>query len=236
MSHYETDVILGSTNNAPLTKSILSSATVVHPTGERCRIVSTSTEDSAAGTGIQKVMIVYFTSTWEYKQEIVELNGITPVDTVDTDIYRIQHFSAIKTGSNDFAVGTITLKNLTETNLFAQINVEKTSFERALHYVRRGFRCQLKSMIICCSTSVGVEFNFYVNTDYESIGGNFVCHSFIPFEVKNNVIIFPGESLPLIDAVNSTRPIAIYTCIKGLATDQDASIYVLIEEFHVKDV
>ena len=236
MSYYETDLILGVTNNAPLTKSILSSATVVHPTGEQCRIVSTSDEDSAAGTGVQKVIIVYFTSMWEYKREIVELNGTTPVDTANTDIYRIQHFSAIKTGSHDFAVGTITLKNLTGTNLFAQIDTEHTSFKRALHYVRRGFRCQLKSMIICCSTSVGVEFNFYVNTDYESIGGNFVCHSFIPVEVKDNVVMFAGEYLPLIDAIESSKPIAIYACVKGLAPDQDASIYLLIEEFHVKDV
>jgi hypothetical protein len=236
MSYYETDVILGYTSNVPLTKSILSSNDVVHPTGEQCRIVSTSAEDSAAGTGIQKVIIVYFTPTWEYKQEIVELNGTTPVDTVNVDIYRIQHFSAIKTGSNDFAVGTITLKNLTETNLFAQIDTEKTSFKRALHYVRRGFRCQLKSMIICCSTSVGVEFNFYIKTDYESIGGNFVCHSFIPVKIKDNVVMFAGESLPLIDAVESSRPVAIYACAKGLAPDQYASIYLLIEEFHVKDV
>lgn len=232
-----TDIILGHTTDAPLTKSILSSADVVHPTGERCRIVSTSAEDSAGGIGIQKVIIVYFTSTWEYKQEIVEPGGTTPVDTVGADIYRIQHFSAIKTGSNDFALGTITLKDsLTETNLFAQINAGETSFKRALHYIRRGFRCQIKNVIVSSSSPVGTEINFYIETDYESIGGNFVCHTFIPFVIKDNTIIMPGEALPLIDAVNSTKPIAVYACVKGLATDQNASLYALIEEFHVKDV
>lgn len=236
MSYYETNFILGHSNSVPLTKSILSNANVTHPTGERCSIVSTSDEDSSSGIGVQKVIIIYFTDTWAYKQETVELDGTTPVDTVGTDIYRIQNFSAIKTGSNDFASGTITLNDSsTGTNLFAQINIGDTSFKRALHYVRQGFRCQIKSVILCSSTPIGVEYNFYIKTDYESIGGNFVCHSFIPVEIKGNIAVIPGDALPLIDAADSTKPIAIYVCVKGLATEQDASVYMLIEEFHVKD-
>lgn len=236
MSHYEYTTIIGRRTNTPLTNEILSNTSVVYPTGEQCRIVSTSIEDSSAGTGAQKVIIQYFTSSWEYKSEIVTMDGTTPVDTVEIDIYRIQRFMVIKVGSNKSAVGTITLKSIDGTNLFAQIDSGENSFKRALYYIRKGYRCQIKGIVLCCSTSGGVEFSVFGNTDYTLIGGNIVSHRSIPIRLINNTFSVNQDFLQIIDAVDASQPLVIFVCAKGMVADQEASAHLYVEEFHVKDV
>lgn len=236
VNEYETSVVIGQSLNVGVSKKILSNADVVHPGGVQAEVVSTSSNDTYTGTGIQIVLIQYFNSSWEYKVEIVATNGTTPVSTTETNIYRIESFRAIQVGSNNTAVGTVSLRSIGGTSLFAQIDIGDTSFKRALHYIRRGWRSQIKSVIICTSTSGGILFEPRATTDYTLFGGGYVLESFVPTELHDDIVIVSGDNIPLIDATNSARALAVCMCVEGLVTGQQANAYFLFEEYHVKDV
>jgi hypothetical protein len=73
-------------------------------------IASASANDSAAGTGARKVRIRYLDSTLTaLKEEVVTLNGATPVNTVATDICFIESMVIEDVGAVGGNVGNITL-------------------------------------------------------------------------------------------------------------------------------
>lgn len=236
MSHYIQGKKTGSSSNISTNRSILSNAVVVHPNGQQARIISTSSEDSAAGMGIQKLKIEYFTSVWEDKTEILTLNGTTPVDTIETDIYRIESFEAIKTGSNSVATGTITLKSLDGAQLFAQIDSGLSNFNRCLHYVKRGHRCQIDNIVCSSSTTNGVIIDLMITKDNTIYGGSFALCQEISVELRDDSITFPLSQMFMVDATDCSRALAIVVCVRGLAISQSATASFQYEDFHVKDI
>jgi hypothetical protein len=66
--------------------------------------------DKSAYTHAQVVKIEYLTSAFAEKSEIVVLNGATAVDTVNTDLYRVNSFRTIATGSSNAPKGYLTLR------------------------------------------------------------------------------------------------------------------------------
>ena len=220
-------------NNIDTTSRILCNADVVHPVGEQMKIVSTSNDDKKGGTGIRKIMINYFTSNWTYKTEIIALNGITPVYTVDTDIFRIEHIEAICAGSYKMAVGTITLKSIDDTRLFAQIDPDTTCFMRMLHYVRQGFICYIMQVLLSSITPEGVYFDFITTKDYTystSFEGIITMKRSRLAELKNNSIFMNLGNFLICDATNSSRPLGIAFCVKGSAISQSASASVTYKD------
>jgi len=83
--------------------------------GVQMSIVSTSVQDSPAGTGAYRVLVTYLDDYLDQQDEIVTLNGTTPVLTKATDIRWIQTMlvleADITAGSTRATVGTITAKH-----------------------------------------------------------------------------------------------------------------------------
>lgn len=77
--------------------------------GEQMTFVSTSANDTAGGTGVQSVEIMYLDGNGNQQIEEKAMNGTTPVDTTATDISFVNFFHADTVGSNDVAVGDITI-------------------------------------------------------------------------------------------------------------------------------
>ena len=155
--------------------AILTNAVVVQPSANsQMRVVSTSTNDTDGGTGAHQVTITYMPSAWstEFKTEIVTLNGTTPVNTVATDIYRIEEFRVNKAAGTGIAKGIITLKSTDDVSLYAQIDANRNFFERALHYVRTGYRTIVTEVIVGCSTNGGVVWRLF--RSFENGDGNVV--------------------------------------------------------------
>jgi len=202
---------------------ILSSATVVNPIGEQANIVSSSANDSLEGTGIQKVRLVYFDSNWGLNEEIITMNGTTPISTATTDIFRIESFEAFQTGSESFAVGTITLKSLDGTNLFAQISPSSTIFTRALHFVSPGKIAGITDVIPNCQSSPGVMFMVFITKDNTLDGGGTVLIPDISFMLNaGNSSQISLYQLGICDATKSTQALQIGIVVKGLAAGQIA--------------
>lgn len=167
----DTDSCIGSSDSIGAgAYVILSNCVAIQPAspGVQMEVVSTSTDDTLLGIGAQKVEIEYFTETpWAKFTEIVEMDGQTAVDTVATDIYRINKFKVVK-GSP--AAGTITLKSTNAAILYAQIDQYETFFERCIQYVETGSQAIVTDIILGCSTNGGVKWRLFVSDEDEDTG------------------------------------------------------------------
>lgn len=217
---------IGVSNNIGINKfRILSNANVVNPTREQVSIVSTSVNDTTGGSGVRKVKLTYYDNNSNLLTEIININGNTPVLTIATNIFRIETFEVFKAGGPpmDGADGTITLKSLDGTRLFAQIDPSKVLFERALHYVRPKYMGFIKDIVLSCSTAGGVEFMVFTSIDYTPYGGDIVTMPDLYFTLANRTSQISLEIPTLCDASNSSQLLTIGIAVKGLATGQSAS-------------
>jgi hypothetical protein len=76
--------------------------------GIQLSVVSTSANDTAAGTGIRTVDIHYLDANLVEQTETVTMNGVTPVLTIATNIRFVQCMHMNTYGSGKVAAGTIT--------------------------------------------------------------------------------------------------------------------------------
>lgn len=87
--------------------------TYVFPTvGQQMEVVSTSANDTIAGTGVQKVHIHYLDSDYVPHVETIDMNGLTAVATVATDIFRINSFHAMQVGTGEVSAGNISIRKI----------------------------------------------------------------------------------------------------------------------------
>lgn len=108
-----TGAAFGSITTGATTTVVLRKATYTEQSSNAQRsVVSSSASDSAAGTGIRSVKIVYYTSAGVGPfEEIITLNGITAVNTVASNICFIDSITAVTVGSGGVAAGNITVRS-----------------------------------------------------------------------------------------------------------------------------
>lgn len=96
---------------------------VPNPGGIQLELVSSSANDTIAGTGAQQVEIHYLDVDGLEQNEIVDMNGVTPVNTVAVDIDRIQwiHVHRLGAGATETAQGNIDLRDTTGATIFERI-------------------------------------------------------------------------------------------------------------------
>lgn len=83
--------------------------------GIQMSVVSTSANDTLAGTGIRRIHLHYLDNILEEFTEIVTLNGLTPVLTSATNIRFVQGVHMHEFGSGAAAAGNITVSNSGQT-------------------------------------------------------------------------------------------------------------------------
>lgn len=114
-------------------------------------IVSSSASDTAAGTGVRSVRITYYTATLTGPNtEDINLNGTTPVNTVNTDICFIEKIEALTVGSGGVAAGIISLKAATAGGgaTIWSIAAGDTATRGAHHYVPTGQTAKITGLLI----------------------------------------------------------------------------------------
>jgi hypothetical protein len=206
---------------------ILSNAAVSQPsTGQGMNVVSTSASDTSNGTGVQQITIEYFTvpsgtTGWIKKSEVVTLNGVTPVPTVAVDIYRINRVHTNRVGTNGTAVGTITVKDLTNTTLFAQIDIGNNVFERAIHYVTKGEMAVLSDTMVGVSSNGGVIFRWFKTE--EDANGNTVTVGQLSIEMNGPSALDRSFNLPLVVSNPNGKNISIGLAVKARTGTQSST-------------
>lgn len=92
--------------------------------GEQMTVVSTSPDDTSAGSGVRKIDLHYLDKNGDRHEVEIILAGTTPVDTIATDIRFVQHLHAIEVGSNGVAEGDITIYRKTDSSrVYSEIQI-----------------------------------------------------------------------------------------------------------------
>lgn len=113
--------------------------TYTFPTvGQQMQVKSTSASDTAAGTGAQKIHIHYLDSNYKVQNEQVTLNGVTAVNTVATDIFRINAVHVIQVGTGGVTAGDISIRNTAQTATYAYITAGLNTARQAIYTVPAG--------------------------------------------------------------------------------------------------
>jgi len=94
------DIWMGVATSIPIPASI----------GVQCSVVSTSANDTFInGSGIRSLDIHYLDADGNIQEEVINMNGLTPINTVATNIRFIQDIHAKTVGSGGVSAGIITI-------------------------------------------------------------------------------------------------------------------------------
>lgn len=135
---------------------------------QQMEVVSSSANDAAEGTGAQTVKVWYLTSALVEKSETVILNGVTPVLTVATDIYRINAFRVVSAGTGGKAAGNIDIRNIANTPIYSRIPAGYNRARNSIYTVPVGKTlCVNQFMFSAGSSAGGVYCRFTLRATYD---------------------------------------------------------------------
>lgn len=110
----------------------------VPPTAARVHaLVSTSANDTAAGTGARTVFVEGLDSAFALASETVTLNGATPVNTVSS-YTMIHRLTALTAGSGDVNAGAITATAAVDATVTCGIMVSAGRSQQAIFQIPAG--------------------------------------------------------------------------------------------------
>lgn len=164
------DFVLGSNSNVNNTRVDLwegpTGVYVFPATAIQMRVVSTSANDTAAGTGARTVHIHYLDTNYLEGVEVVTLNGTTPVNTVATNILRINGFHVTTAGSLGSSAGSISLQDTVGGVTYAFILATFNTAQQAIYTVPAGRTGYISHWQVSSGTATGTHFTrFYLRTN-----------------------------------------------------------------------
>lgn len=166
---------------------------------QQMQLVSTSALDTAAGIGAQQVEITYLTSPtnptepFKKKTEIITMNGLVAINTLATDIFRIDYVRVSRAGSAGVAIGAISIQSVGGAITFERINAGSLNSASLTHYIEKGFGSMMTDFTLGCTTTAGTVFSI-VATKIDSSGnhvGDIVFQSEISDGALSNNLITP---------------------------------------------
>lgn len=166
LTGFGADFAFGDITTAALTRVLVRRTTYTEQTTDAQRkIVSSSANDTSAGTGARSVKITYLDQTGAGPfTETLTLSGTTAVNTVATNICFIEQLEVISAGSGGTNAGTISLQTLASVT-FGSIAVGNNQTFWAHHYIPTGKICNITG--ISCGhngTTVGSGALFTLNS------------------------------------------------------------------------
>jgi hypothetical protein len=190
--------------------------------------VSTSALDTGAGAFAQQVLIEYLTAPFptnvtepfKRKTEIVTLNGLVPVLTTATDIFRIDRFRLSRVGVNGVTAGAVSLQNTLGTITFESIGVFRTASDTAAHYVQKGYGTLITDLSFGCSTAGGTIL-FLIVSESDPFG-NRVGIGNLRVELANSAIARVFQT-PKVTINPDGREVFVLMAVTGRAANQTAS-------------
>lgn len=129
--------------------------------GIQMSVISTSANDAAAGTGIRTVTIHYLDASYNAQQETVTLNGVGRVNTVATNILRVNDLHTITAGAGAFAAGNVTLENTAGTVIYARIPTGQNRSRNAVFTIPAGKNGYLTHWNASSGTAAGSHYTVF---------------------------------------------------------------------------
>lgn len=189
--------------------------------GIQMQVVSSSVNDDGApvGTGALTVTIYYLNASYVSKTEVVTMDGTTPVNTVATDIFRVNGFRCTTCGTGGKAAGTITLKNTAATVTYGQIVVGYTRARNSSYTVALGKTLYVTSLLFSVhSATKGVRFTTRVNYDPDAAADR---DFFVPWTevcMTNGTCLRPLEIPSKIPATRTLKVSAVADAVGAVCS------------------
>jgi len=161
---------------------------------QQMSVVSTSTSDTSAGTGVRTVKIHYLDANYAEQVEVVTLNGTTPVNTTATNILRVQKMHSFSTGSHGYPVGDIALKNTGGTVTYSQMKASRNTAQQCIWTVPAGKTLYLSQWFSAAGASAANHFTQVILRatawdGYSVTGGGFLTVD--PLSVQDGNLVQP---------------------------------------------
>jgi hypothetical protein len=119
--------------------------TTLHvPQSVQMSLVSTSANDTAAGSGVDTVVVEYLNGDLDYSFELVTLDGTTPVAMLATDVRWVYAVHMATAGNGGVAAGRITVTSGGHT--YARMNAGHRSSHSSFYRVPRNKTLYVSSM------------------------------------------------------------------------------------------
>lgn len=153
-------------------------------TPSKLSIVSDSADDSPGGDGLDALFIFGLDENFNDASELVLMNGLTAVETVNTysRLYRMRAFSTGNGNENGDAAGNITASTVIDPRVQGRILSGNTSTKMSMYTVPTGYT----GFISAINASGGPNDDFVIDLQLRSPGGVFVTTSDI--EITNSAI------------------------------------------------
>ena len=179
---------------------------------QQMHVVSTSASDTSAGTGTRTVKIHYLDANYAEQVETVTLNGTTPVNTVATNILRVQKMHSFSTGSNGYPVGNIALKNTAGTVTYSQMMANRNTAQQCIWTVPAGKTLYLSQWFSAAGAASSNHFTQVILRatawdGYSVTGGGFVTVD--PVSVQDGNVVQPFNIPVKIPALSDIKVSAI---------------------------
>jgi hypothetical protein len=130
------------------------------------KIVSSSENDAAAGTGARTVTIHYLDGSYVEKSVTVTLVGTTPV-TIATDMFRIQTARVATVGSTGAAVGNLSITNSVGNVTYGYVRATKTRQRQCIWTVPAGGTLFITQAIFSAANMGSTKYaRFTLKTTY----------------------------------------------------------------------
>jgi len=138
-------------------------ATTYNPQGTNAQrsVVSSSAADSAAGTGAQQVLFTYLDAAFAVHQELVTLNGVTPVNTVGVNWAYLESIQVVQVGSGKTNAGTISVYTAVAGGgtVWGSVAVDGSNQSNwCHHYVPAGVTCYVLSVDGFAFATIGTVY------------------------------------------------------------------------------
>lgn len=192
---------------------------------QQMQLVSTSVNDTAAGTGAQQITIDYLTSPTSATRftrfsEVVTLNGTIPVDTIATNIDRIERVHVSRVGTGSVSAGDISLQSVGGATTFEKISAGENVARTAVHFVPNGYMSIITDISVGSTTSGGTRFSF---TDVELNAAEDAVRVGLlesAFSAASSNINF---NTPIVLKNDKNKRISFAITVRGLASNQSGT-------------
>lgn len=163
--------------------------------GIQMSLVSTSANDTLAGTGAQKAHIHYLDNLYVPHEEIISLNGTTPVNTVATNILRINAMHVSQVGTGGVSAGNISITSVGGATTYGFIQANYNTARQAIYTVPAGKTGYISHWQASSGTASGshfTEFSLQTTSHYGVIWtGVFLVSDSIGTLNNGAVMTFP---------------------------------------------
>jgi hypothetical protein len=152
------------------------------PSATALEVVSSSVNDTLAGTGVQKVRISYLDADYSEASQVIDMNGTNPVPLTDTTILRVNSIRATQVGTGLMSAGTISCRTVAGANVVRSIFTGFTRGRGATYTVPLGKVLFLTSITVASGhTAPGKVVRWFGRAQVDDTAPTAKINFFMPF-------------------------------------------------------